>query len=126
MTCKRLCAAMLFFMCFAAGADDLGRLFFTPQERENLDRQRRGEKTVSNSTAPALNGFIKRSDGRNTIWVDGTPMRATEKQVDQSAVDNRTGGAESIQIRPSAEQAPGSKSSAQEPSRKPQPSRKTP
>jgi hypothetical protein len=66
----------------AAGAslDALGTLFTTPQERDRLDRLRRGEPetpVASDNTGrsqPTVTGFVRRSDGRNTVWIDGTPV----------------------------------------------------
>jgi hypothetical protein len=62
----------------AAHADDLGRLFYTPAEREQLDRLRRGEE-VQAAAAPsggrhAVTGYVQRSDGRGVVWIDGRPV----------------------------------------------------
>ena len=61
----------------ARAADDLGTLFFTPQERSQLDRLRRGEpESRVNATMArhAVTGFVRRSDERNTVWIDGAPI----------------------------------------------------
>jgi len=121
---KWLSAMVLVLTSFVASADDLGRLFFTPQERENMDRQRRGEKATSNSASAALNGYIKRSDGRNTVWVDGSPMRATDKQVSQTVVDGSPNGTPGVRIKQSAAQDPGQKAPAQKPPQKQPPQKK--
>jgi hypothetical protein len=69
---------MLAALC--ARADDLGTLFFTPEERLRLDKMRRGEVTerisVPGLSGPprALTGFVQRSDGRTTVWIDGNPV----------------------------------------------------
>src|SRR5690349_192714 len=69
------------FACAAAacaGAAELGTLFHTPEERERLDRLRRGEPVTESANAPAprrqMTGFVKRSDGRGTAFIDGTPV----------------------------------------------------
>jgi hypothetical protein len=76
-------SAFLVFLALAApaaGALELGTLFTTPEERARLDRLRRGEPdttgTVESGRAPnpTLTGYVKRSDGRNTVWIDGTPV----------------------------------------------------
>ena len=59
-----------------AAADDLGTLFHSPEERARLDRQRRGEPQEPPATKrapPVVTGFVQRSDGRNTVWIDGRP-----------------------------------------------------
>jgi len=64
-----------------AGAAELGTLFTTPDERARLDRQRRGDPVQSEASpatgrrgAPVVTGYVKRSDGRNTVWIDGSPV----------------------------------------------------
>jgi hypothetical protein len=68
-----------------AGAQDLGTLFHSPEERARLDRLRRGEPTQSAAATqtpqararmhkPAVTGYVQRSDGRNTVWIDGRPV----------------------------------------------------
>ena len=51
----------------------LGRLFFTPERRQQLDRQR--ELNVSDRQLPAdptltIDGIVVRSSGRRTAWAD--------------------------------------------------------
>jgi hypothetical protein len=62
----------------AAAAQDLGTLFHTPQERARLDRLRRGEPVEAfapqGSAPAAMTGFVQRSDGRATVWLDGRPV----------------------------------------------------
>jgi hypothetical protein len=86
----RALAALALSAGCAAGAtlDTLGTLFTTPQERERLDRLRRGEPGtqvgVDNAgrPEPAVTGFVRRSDGRNTIWIDGTPVAVRRSGAD--------------------------------------------
>jgi hypothetical protein len=64
----------------AAPVEPLGTLFTTPQERERLERLRRGEPDSSGATEgvertqPTITGFVRRSDERNTVWIDGVPV----------------------------------------------------
>lgn len=67
----------------ALAADDIGTLFNSPEERARLDRLRRGEPVEAAAAPesvprythkPALTGYVQRSDGRNTIWIDGRPV----------------------------------------------------
>lgn len=72
-----LCLALA---AFGARADELGTLFYTPEERARLDKLRRGEPVEQAANpggigAPrALTGFVQRSDGRTTVWIDGNPV----------------------------------------------------
>jgi hypothetical protein len=58
------------------GAESLGRLFFTPEQRVILDNARKQKievKVEEEATVPqliTLNGMVKRSDGASTIWVN--------------------------------------------------------
>jgi hypothetical protein len=76
-------------LCLAGAANAaelaLGTLFHSADERAKLDRMRRGE-TEPAAAAPApgqssaVTGFVKRSDGRNTVWIDGTPVSVRGSQ----------------------------------------------
>jgi hypothetical protein len=63
--------------CAAGAADTLGTLFTTAEERDRLDRLRRGEPVTASQAAPPrpaeVTGFVQRSDGRNTVFIDGVP-----------------------------------------------------
>lgn len=78
---RYLAAAAIAFAgaAWAAPADSLGTLFTTPQEREHLDRLRRGEPEARAAGVArgreAITGFVRRSDGRDTVWIDGNPVR---------------------------------------------------
>ena len=66
----------------ATTAADLGTLFYTPAERARLDAARRGEPATASSVqsepaSQAITGFVERSDGRGTVWIDGRPMRVS-------------------------------------------------
>jgi hypothetical protein len=78
---RALAALALAFVAQAAAAAELGTLFHTPEERARLDKLRRGEPEVVigavRSGPPAVTGYVKRSDGRHTVWIDGTPLPAS-------------------------------------------------
>lgn len=74
----RLFAALLLLFAAHAAAAELGTLFHTPEERVRLDRLRRGEAPAT-ASAPAspnaeVTGYVQRSDGRNTVWIDGVAV----------------------------------------------------
>lgn len=74
-------AAALLLVCAAlapraAIAQELGRLFFTPEERAALDARRRAklpDKPAALVVSPTtrINGSVKRSSGKSTLWLDG-------------------------------------------------------
>lgn len=62
----------------SAVAQDLGRLFFTPEQRQALDARRKArvpDKAAATAASPTvrLDGYVKRSGGRSTVWVNGEP-----------------------------------------------------
>jgi len=107
---RRLAIAVA-FAAFASGAaaEELRTLFHSAQERARLDRLRRGEPTEPVAAqvprkAPSVTGFVKRSDGRDTVWIDGEPNAmtgaASAPYTDPSKVrDRERGDAPPIEIK---------------------------
>ena len=65
-------------------AQELGRLFFTPEQRAALDARRRARLPDKPAVVPAvispttrLDGFVRRSGGPPTVWVNGMPTDET-------------------------------------------------
>lgn len=56
----------------------LGRLFFTPERRATLDRQRQFNiqevRTLEGATV-SLDGIVRRSSGKTTVWVNRQPLQ---------------------------------------------------
>jgi hypothetical protein len=60
-------------------AQELGRLFFTPEQREALDARRRArlpDKPAALAPSPTtrVDGSVRRSLGKSTVWVDGSAV----------------------------------------------------
>ena len=57
-------------------AAKLGRLFFTPEQRSQLDRQRNDEQQPRADNATLfIDGVVRRSDGATTVWINGVAQR---------------------------------------------------
>ena len=75
-----------------------GRLFFSVSERQRLDQARKRGLGVNDEgvfvEAPpnVLNGFVKRSDGKAVVWVDGEVRWNAQTQNAQSLVPSNVGG----------------------------------
>lgn len=92
----RLALALLAFSA-AVPAQQLGTLFLSAKERELLDRQRRGERIVTDGQAavarpdPVITGYVKRSDGKSTAFIDKRPVPVRdprlERRLEPRAVD---------------------------------------
>ncbi|HET7364723.1 MAG TPA: hypothetical protein VFJ70_14240 [Burkholderiales bacterium] len=89
----------------AAEAQELGRLFFTPEQRAALDARRKArlpDNPVSVAARPVtrVDGFVKRSTGPSTIWINGEwttesspeAPRITEPSPSVSVTVGETGG----------------------------------
>jgi hypothetical protein len=89
MTARSLGLLLMAFGAAPAAADDatLGRLFFTPAERNALEEARRKNiraeaQAVEAASKPkpppvrsvAVTGVVRRSDGETTVWVNGKPV----------------------------------------------------
>ena len=73
----------------AAADETLGRLFFTPQQRQDLDRRRQAniqDSAVSADNRVTVNGQVSRSLGKTTIWLNGVPQENTRKPRDPAQV----------------------------------------
>lgn len=81
----RLSLLLLLLLTAQAEANGLGRLFYTPAERQQLDRQYVPETgpLTDNSRTLIVNGVVQREGGKRTIWVNG-------KQQPAGTADSRT------------------------------------
>ena len=77
--------AILLMLYASAAAADLGRMFFTPAQRETLDNARKqnirievgsdNDRQAPPVAAPvphnvSVNGMVRRSDGKSTVWLN--------------------------------------------------------
>ncbi|MCW5592935.1 MAG: hypothetical protein KIS74_12620 [Burkholderiales bacterium] len=77
-------ALLLVAFSAAAPAQELGTLFHSPKEREALERMRRGEtveQTLVPLPDPVVTGFVKRSDGKSTVFIDKRPYPARDPRM---------------------------------------------
>jgi len=73
----------------AAADENLGRLFFTPQQRQDLDRRRQAniqDSAVSAESLVTVNGQVSRSSGKTTTWINGVPQENARKPRDPAQV----------------------------------------
>ncbi len=58
-------------------AEELGRLFFTPEQRTQLDYgYAREARSDHNDRALMLNGIVQKHGGKRTAWINGVPQQA--------------------------------------------------
>lgn len=80
--------------CPPAWAEDtLGRLFFTPERRQALDRQRQfnieEKQEAPEDPTLTINGVVTRSSGKRTVWVNGVAQNDEEKPSGVTVIPNR-------------------------------------
>jgi hypothetical protein len=86
-------ALLLLSAALGSHAQQLGTLFHSPAEREALDKLRRGDVPGKAVEAiplpdPVVTGFVKRSDGKSTVFIDKRPYPARNPRV-QGVLDPR-------------------------------------
>lgn len=68
-------------------AEELGRLFFTPQQRAQLEHsQKQNGDSPNNASVLTVNGIVQRHGGERTVWINGVPQLAgkSDEQAPES------------------------------------------
>ncbi len=83
-------ALLLAIVAPPVASADLGRLFYSPQQRAELDRRRatntvEAEQVVVESLV-TVNGRVSRSSGKTTTWINGVPQYDTYAGRDAARV----------------------------------------
>src|SRR5215212_2293333 len=88
-----------------AKAQELGRLFFTPEQRFSLDARRRARVPDKPAAAAAiaspttrLDGYVKRSQGPSTVWVNGESLLESSPEAPRIGGSRRDDGRVSIGV----------------------------
>lgn len=68
-------AALLFVVTTTANAGELGRLFFTPAQRAQLEYgQSQNTGSGEKSRTITVNGIVQKHGGARTAWINGVPQ----------------------------------------------------
>jgi hypothetical protein len=92
MSPSRILACLVALVAVAGPAsaqETLGRLFFSPQQRQDLDRRRQAniqESAVTANSFVTVNGQVSRSSGKTTVWINGVPQESTKRPPDPARV----------------------------------------
>ncbi|TAN83710.1 MAG: hypothetical protein EPN14_02985 [Gallionella sp.] len=87
-TLKMCLSGLALAAATGAGAEELGRLFFTPEQRAQLEySQRQGGDAPDDVRSLTVNGIVQKRGGGRTVWINGVPQfsgksdgRAAESQ----------------------------------------------
>src|SRR5512144_2144880 len=60
----------------AAQAGQLGRLFYTPQQRQQAEYQEAGDNSGTQRNYVIVNGIVQKKGGNRTVWVNGVAQPA--------------------------------------------------
>jgi hypothetical protein len=97
-------AAIALAAAGGAQAQELGRLFFTPEQRAALDARRKARvpdkpaaTPVTESPVTRVNGAVQRGGGKSTVWVNGE-MILEDAQADGARVTPRSPKPGSVSI----------------------------
>jgi len=82
----------------AAQAEELGRLFFTPEQRAQLDERRKAHvpdkpaAVLIESPSTRLDGYVKRAHGKSTLFVNGEAIPEGVETEGMRVVPDRGSG----------------------------------
>ena len=94
-----LLGTLLFVSTFtplAQADDELGRLFFTPERRQALDRQRelniQETQVIPEDPMLTINGIVTRSSGKQTTWINGVAQNENDASGITITTNRKTPG----------------------------------
>jgi hypothetical protein len=99
---KHLATLLAIGLCIAAPAtfaQELGRLFLTPEQRATLDERRRAKLPDKPEAVPVVvtpvtrvDGFVERGGGKSTVWVNGEAVPEGSRTGTARIEPGRPGG----------------------------------
>ena len=87
-----------------ASAQELGRLFFTEEQRAALDARRKARAPDKPAAATVispttrLDGYVQRSGGPSTVWVNGEGQLETSPEAPRIGATRRDDGRVSVPV----------------------------
>lgn len=100
-TLLSICFVSLIFPA-AANAEELGRLFFTPEQRAQMDYSyAREARTDDNAGAIELNGIVQMHGGKRTAWINGVPQAVgpSDERTPESVPVQLPGQKQSVKLK---------------------------
>lgn len=76
-TLKTILYCLLLAAATGTNAEELGRLFFTPEQRAQLEYGRQQSDDAPDSARSlSVDGVVQRHGGERTVWINGVPQQA--------------------------------------------------
>jgi len=86
-----------------AFSDELGRLFFTPEQRAQLDHDyaRLAKPEGDDNRALTLNGIVQKHGGKRTAWINGKPQEVgpSDERAPESVAVTIPGKNKSVKLK---------------------------
>jgi hypothetical protein len=101
---KLFLTLLLALPALSVQAQELGRLFFTPEQRASLDARRKARvpdkpaAVVVASPVTRVDGYVKRSSGPSTVWINGESVPETASEAPRIDTSHGAGGSVSIGV----------------------------
>ena len=77
MAKKIALTTLLLTVAIVTNAEPLGRLFFTPEQRAQMEYSKlQSNDSGSSSRALTVNGIVQKHGGKRTAWINGVPQQA--------------------------------------------------
>jgi hypothetical protein len=74
---KNCAFVVVLIVAMPANAESLGRLFFTPEQRSELEYSKLQKQDLGeNSSTLTVSGIVQRYGGARTVWINGEPKNA--------------------------------------------------
>jgi hypothetical protein len=111
-----LASVLVLFAMPSATAAELGRLFFTPEQRSQLnDSLRRSASSDQHQGGTVLNGIVQKHGGKRTIWINGVPQPAgkSDERSPESVTVPVPGKSKSIKLKVGERVLPGASDASQ-------------
>ena len=68
---KTSLTSLAFAAATGVNAGELGRLFFTPSERAQLEYNQQQNDEPNNTRSLTVNGVVQKHGGNRTVWING-------------------------------------------------------
>ena len=102
LACKISLAGLALTAATSVGAEELGRLFFTPEQRVRLEyEQRQDGNSPGGAGSLTVNGIVQKHGGKRTAWINGIaqPAGRSDERAPESLFVAMPGQAQPVRIK---------------------------
>jgi hypothetical protein len=99
---KTALTGLLLTTATGINAEYLGRLFFTPEQRAQLEySQQQDGSTPGGARSLTVNGIVQKHGGERTVWINGVPQLAgkSDERAPESVPVTVPGQAQPVEVK---------------------------